>query len=328
MGRLGEGEVFDGAVSPVTDSSADSRNFCIEVEDEGERLDRFLARASSDLSRSRLQSLIKSGHVEVNAEVVKKPRHSLASGDRIRIEIPPPDSVELLPEDIPLSVLFEDDYLIVVDKPAGLVVHPGAGNAGGTLVNALLYHCGGQLSRAGDSDRPGIVHRLDKETSGCLVAAKNDDAYLDLVRQFSGREVGKTYRCVVQGVPDPPEGHIENRIGRHPVSRQRMAVLEEPAGKLAITDYEVLNSASDGSWSAIRCEIHTGRTHQIRVHMKETLKSPILGDEIYAQPKRQLVKTSRMLLHAWKLAFENPATGERIAFESTLPEPFDPFTER
>jgi len=256
---------------------------------------------------------------------VTKPRHPVAEGDRIRVRILAPTASEPQPEPIPLAVLFEDQHLVVIDKPTGLVVHPGAGNASGTVVNALLHHCDGRLSRAGEADRPGIVHRLDKETSGCLVAAKTEVAYHSLVGQFSGREVEKPYLCVVQGCPDPPKGRLENRIGRHPVSRQRMTVLEEPAGKIAITDYEVVKAAPDLTWAVGRCDIHTGRTHQIRVHMKESLRCPIIGDEIYAQRKRQPVQTGRLMLHAWKLAIRHPNTGERFAFESPLPPEFERF---
>lgn len=306
-------------------AKAEILEFTVAASEAGARLDKVLADRCADLSRSQLQALTKAGHVSVNGSAVTKPRHPLAAGDQIVVEIPAPESTELRPQDIPLDVLFEDDHVIVLNKPAGLVVHPAAGNPDGTLVNALLFHCDGKLSSIGGDDRPGIVHRLDKETSGCLVAAKSDEAYQSLTGQFAGRETDKAYFCVVQGVPDSASGHIENRIGRHPVNRQRMAVRPEPHGKEAVTDYEVLRSDDKGRWSLIRCVIHTGRTHQIRVHMKETLRCPILGDELYAQVSRQAVKPGRLMLHARNLAFQHPITGERLEFASPIPEAFTPF---
>ncbi|MCB1229748.1 MAG: RluA family pseudouridine synthase [Verrucomicrobiae bacterium] len=317
----------NSAESPVEDDDAEIDTISLAIDDRaaGSRLDKVLAERCADLSRSRLQALIKSGQITVNGVTVTKPRHSLASGDEIVVTIPPPDPAEIVAQDIPLDVLHEDEHLIVINKPAGLVVHPAAGNPDGTLVNALLFHCRGQLSGIGGVERPGIVHRLDKETSGCLVAAKTDLAHQSLVGQFANRETEKAYLCVVQGVPAQSSGHLENRIGRHPVSRQKMAVRPEPHGKEAITDYEVLNADPEGHWALVRCVIHTGRTHQIRVHLKECLHCPILGDEIYAQISRQSVKPGRLMLHARHLGFTHPATGERIAFESPLPAAFHPF---
>ncbi len=287
----------------------------------GMRLDKYLSDTLPELSRSRIQDLIKDGHILLN-DGPAKPKHALAEGDQITVHIPEPEPMEALPQDIPLEVLFEDASIIVINKPSGLVVHPAAGNPDGTLVNALLHHCRGQLSGIGGVLRPGIVHRLDKDTSGCLVAAKSDAAHQELTRQFSGREVKKTYLCVVQEVPEPPAGEIRNRIGRHPVNRQKMAEVNAPAGKEAATDYRVVKPFGDHA--LVECDLHTGRTHQIRVHMKG-LGHPILGDPIYAQPSRQSVKTSRLMLHAWKLSFTHPETKERLTFESSPPEPFHRF---
>lgn len=291
----------------------------------GERLDRFLPPALAEraalVSRAVLQSLIRDGGVTVNQKAVK-PRHPVSAGDVIRVNLVPERQAEPLAEQIDLAVLFEDEDIIVVDKPPGLVVHPAAGNLDGTLVNALLHHCGGKLSRSGGDDRPGIVHRLDKDTSGCLVAAKSDAAYLSLVSQFSGRETGKEYIAVTDGVPARSEGTISNRIGRHPVNRQKMSVLSVPAGKEAVTDYRVLRSEASGRWASILCVIHTGRTHQIRVHLKESLGCPILGDPIYAQIPRQPEKVDRLMLHAWHLAFKHPVSGEPLSFEAPLPDAF------
>lgn len=291
------------------------------------RLDRILPSliAESDLAVSRavLQTWIKEGHVRLNDRIVK-PRHSVLAGDRIEVAVPEAREKPLAREAMDLEVLFEDGDLIVVNKPCGLVVHPASGNADGTLVNALLYHTGGVLSTLADPDRPGIVHRLDKDTSGCLVAAKSDRAYETLVAQFSGRETGKEYLAVTQGVPTQAEGTLQTRIGRHPVNRQKMAIVEAPAGKEAVTDYRVLNADEAAQWALLSCVIHTGRTHQIRVHLKEGLRCPILGDVIYGQPKRQTVKTGRLMLHAWKLSFTHP-DGERMRFEAPLPEAFERF---
>ncbi len=220
---------------------------------------------------------------------------------------------------------FEDEHLIVVNKPAGLVVHPAAGNPDGTLVNALLHHCQ-NLSGIGGELRPGIVHRLDKETSGCLVAAKHDLAHTRLTHAFSERRVTKIYLAAVNGVPAAESGRIENRIGRHPVDRKRRAVLADPAaGKEAVTEWR--RASVYQGCALIECHLLTGRTHQIRVHLRECLKTPILGDTIYAQPQRQLLQMPRLMLHAWKLAFTHPITGGAMSFEAAVPEAFSPWLE-
>ncbi len=294
----------------------------------GERLDRWLpaalAASGADLSRAAVQELIKSGAATVGGRTVK-PSHPVVTGDEVFVRIEPERSVGLLGEEIPLSVLFEDDDLIVVDKPPGLVVHPAAGNPDGTLVNALLHHCRGRLCALAGEDRPGIVHRLDKETSGCLVAAKSEAAYQSLVAQFSGRETEKGYLAVTEGIPATDEGTIVTNIGRHPVNRQKMAVVPAPAGKEAVTDYRVLRFDARENWAALQCVIHTGRTHQIRVHLKEVLRRPILGDTIYAQVSRQKTKVERLMLHARGLGFRHPVSGEFLRFEAPLPEAFRRF---
>lgn len=301
-----------------------------------ERLDRFLASAIQlseyKISRSRLQRLIRAGQITVDGKTVQA-RHSLTGGERISIDLDaansdPNAATAPAPEAIPLDILYEDEHLIVVDKAIGLVVHPSTGNAGGTLVNALLHHCDGQLSRldgAVDIERPGIVHRLDKDTSGCLVAAKTDLAHRSLVEQFASRSTRKIYHCIVVRQPIEASGTIETHIARQPVNRQRMANVEPPAGKHAITDYRVLNAAADASWSHIECHLHTGRTHQIRVHMKESLRCPIVGDSIYGNPKRDPVKTGRLMLHAHQLGFDHPLSAERQLFTAPLPKAFDRF---
>ncbi len=283
----------------------------------GKRIDRYLADELADLSRARIQVLIKNAHATLN-DTAAKPRSILAAGDRIRVTVPDPEPSEALPQDIPLAILHEDDDLIVLDKPHGLVVHPAVGNPDGTLVNALLHHCG-SLSSIGGVTRPGIVHRLDKDTSGCMVVAKNDVTHRALTEQFSNRETTKIYLTVVQGRPPMDRGRIENRIGRNPRDRQKMAVVFPPAGKEAITDYRIIAPGADAS--LVECTLHTGRTHQIRVHMKE-LGHPILGDPIYANITKQQVKVPRLMLHAWKLGFRHPGTDDAMQFEAPVPTEF------
>ncbi len=303
-------------------------HFEVPPSSSGERLDRFLpaalAATGCGLSRAAVQALVKSGAATLNGRPAK-PSHAVSAGDEVQVRIEAERPAGLLPEDIPLSILYEDEDLVVVDKPAGLVVHPAAGNPDGTLVNALLHHCGGRLCPLAGEDRPGIVHRLDKETSGCLVAAKSEAAYRSLVAQFSGRETGKEYLAVTEGIPAQERGTITTHIGRHPVNRQRMAVVAPPGGKEAVTDYRVLRRDEGEGWAALACVIHTGRTHQIRVHLKEVLRCPILGDTIYAQVSRQRLEVGRLMLHARSLAFRHPLTNAPLRFEAPLPEAFARF---
>ena len=285
--------------------------FEVTAADAGPRLDQYLAARLPDLSRSRIQALIKSGHIARNGSAVRA-SDTARAGDILAVTIPPPVAVETLAQDIPLDVVFEDDDFIVIDKPAGLVVHPAAGNPDGTLVNALLHHCRA-LSGIGGELRPGIVHRLDKDTSGCLVAAKNDVAHRALVRQFAGREVTKIYLALVAGKPAHESGAIEAAIGRHPVHRQKMAVLAR--GRAAKTSWRSRGAVPGGT--LIECTLHTGRTHQIRVHLKH-LGHPVLGDAVYG--KRGAFP--RQMLHAWRLGFAHPRTGGRVNFESPIPADF------
>ncbi len=296
----------------------------------GKRLDQVLPEVlrqqGIEMSRSAVQDCIKKGLATLNGKQVK-PRIAVSAGDEIHFTAPAAsDTLEVQPEDIPLEVLYEDEHIIVINKAPGMVVHPGAGNDSGTLVNALLHHCDGRLSELADEGRPGIVHRLDKETSGCLVAAKSDLAYESLVAQFSGRQTEKHYIAITAGIPMTAEGRLENHIGRHPVHRQRMAVVEPPAGKSAITDYRVSAQSETGDpWAWVDCQIHTGRTHQIRVHMRECLRCPILGDSIYAQLKRQKPKVDRLMLHAARLSIRHPESSETCTFAAPLPEAFERF---
>lgn len=284
---------------------------------EKERLDQFLAGLEDlGLSRSQLKELIDQGLVRLNGAPTKA-SYKLRAGDRITVEIPPPKELTTGPEAIPLDIVFEDQDLIVVNKPKNLVVHPAPGNYSGTLVNALLHHCG-QLATLGAPLRPGIVHRLDKDTSGVIVIAKTDLAYRSLIKQIKDRTVEKTYLALVHGIPAAKEGTIEANIGRHPVNRQKMTVLD-PAGSTrsreAISHYRVIKEL--GKYALLEVKIKTGRTHQIRVHLSH-LKHPIVGDQVYGKKNEEL-KAEGQLLHAYKLKFDHPRTGARVEFEAPMP---------
>ena len=278
------------------------------------RLDRFLATEVPDYSRSRIQQLIRDKFVTLNGASAR-PRDLVRAGDKIELTAPPLEKIETLPEQIPLEILYEDNDLVVINKPAGLVVHPGAGHRKHTLVNALLNHCTA-LSGIGGKERPGIVHRLDKETSGCLVVAKNDPAHWELSRQFAARTVQKIYLALVAGKLRKPTGVIEENIGRHPVHRQRMSATAV-RGRAAKTEYRVVRSSDRAS--LVECRLHSGRTHQIRVHLHH-LGHPVLGDKIYAP--RLAKEFPRQMLHAWKLEFRHPRTQEWKSFEAPLPDDF------
>ena len=278
------------------------------------RLDQFLARELPAFSRSRLQRLIRDQNVTLNGAGAR-PRDIVGAGDRIEISEPPLEKIGSHPEAIPLNVLYEDEELIVLNKPPGLVVHPAAGQREHTLVNALLYHFP-RLSGIGGQERPGIVHRLDKETSGCLVVAKTDQAHRNLSAQFAERTVEKIYLALVAGKLRQTTGMIEEKIGRHPVHRKRMSVTSRQ-GRPAKTEYRVLTSSAE--MSLVECKLHSGRTHQIRVHLHH-LRHPVLGDKVYGG---KVAKSfPRQMLHAWKLAFEHPRTGEWKKFEAPVPIDF------
>jgi 23S rRNA pseudouridine1911/1915/1917 synthase len=279
------------------------------------RLDLLLVKALPEFSRSRIQQLIRAGLVRLHGATTR-PHQLVQTGDQIELTNPPAEETENRPEPIPLEILFEDDDLIVINKPAGLTVHPGAGHREHTLVNALLHHCP-TLSGIGGKERPGIVHRLDKETSGCLVAAKNDMAHRHLSEQFAERTVDKIYLALVAGKLWKQTGVIEERIGRHPVHRQRMSV-SSLRGRAARTEYRVLRSSDRAS--LLECRLHSGRTHQIRVHLHH-LGHPVLGDKVYAP--RFAKNFPRQMLHAWKLGFGHPRSGEWKHFEAPLPGDFE-----
>lgn len=298
----------------ATSETATTFKFGVPREHARTRLDLFLVKTLPQLSRSRIQQLIRAGFVHLNGATAR-PRQLVQSGDQIEVTEPPPRQIETRPEALPLEILYEDGDLIVINKPAGMTVHPGAGQREHTLVSALLHHCA-TLSVIGGKERPGIVHRLDKETSGCLVAAKNDVAHRELSKQFAARTVQKIYLALVAGKLRSRAGVIEEKIARHPVHRQRMSV-NSRRGRPAKTEYRILHSTEKAS--LVECTLHSGRTHQVRVHLQH-LGHPVLGDKIYAP--RLAKNLPRQMLHAWKLGFTHPRTGEWKHFEAPLPEDF------
>lgn len=278
------------------------------------RLDQFVARELPKFSRSRIQQLIRQKFIRLNGASAR-PRDLVRTGNRIEINEPPPEKINNRPEAIPLDVLYEDEDLIVINKQSGLVVHPGAGQREHTLVNALLHHFP-KLSGIGGKERPGIVHRLDKETSGCLVVAKTDEAHRGLSAQFAGRTLEKIYLALVAGKLRRTAGTIEEKIGRHPLDRQRMSVSSK-RGRAAKTEYRVVSSSNDVS--LVECKLHSGRTHQVRVHLSH-VGHPVLGDKVYGAKHAKVF--SRQMLHAWKLGFQHPRTLEWKSFEAPLPADF------
>lgn len=292
-----------------------------EQQDLGQRLDKHLTGRLPDLSRARIQDLLRDGHITLNGRPAKASA-TVRAGDTLSVTIPEAAPVAVIAQDIPLEILFEDKDILVLNKPPGLVVHPAAGNPDGTLVNALLHHCD-DLSGIGGEMRPGIVHRLDKDTSGCMVVAKNDIAHRRLSEAFAERRLSKIYLAAINGLPKETSGRIQTMLGRHPVDRKRMATLYDGSGKEAVTEWQQL-SVYKGS-ALIRCKLFTGRTHQIRVHMRETVGHPILGDPIYGNPKRQILPVTRLMLHAWRLSFQHPIHDQPMNFEATVPEEFAPW---
>lgn len=288
----------------------------------GFRLDRALAIALPQHSRERLKALVGGGRVSGAAGVLWDPAMKVKGGEALTLSIPEPRPSETVAQDIPLEIIFEDDSLLVVDKPAGLVVHPAAGNFDGTMVNALLHHCAGRLSGIGGVARPGIVHRIDKDTSGLLVVAKTDPAHEFLSRQFAAHTVERRYTAVVAGHPVPPVGRIEGSLARSSANRQKMAIVPEGRGKHAITHYRTIRLLR--SSAQVECRLETGRTHQIRVHMA-SIGHALLGDASYGRTPGSLsgvmkdLGFARQALHAATLGFVHPVTQEKLSFESPLP---------
>jgi 23S rRNA pseudouridine1911/1915/1917 synthase len=304
--------------------SSRTENFTVEKSLPGGRLDVFLREKFPAASRGALQRLIEQGHIRVNNKPAK-PTHSPRAGEQIEIHWPDARPAVAQPEEMPLDILFEDNSLLVVNKPAGLVVHPAAGHEEHTLVNALLHHCQGSLSGIGGVARPGIVHRLDKETSGCLVVAKNDETHLALSKQFAERRVEKIYNAIVCGELARDAGDIRAAIARHSTHRKRMAVRDDDSGREAHTSWRILEKLNAAT--LVEARIHTGRTHQIRVHF-QFLGHPVVGDETYgAKQNKRLAELTgyeapRVLLHAHELSFIHPRTEKEMSFESPLPKDF------
>jgi 23S rRNA pseudouridine1911/1915/1917 synthase len=303
--------------------SSRTENIIVEKSLPGGRLDIFLREKFPAVSRGTMQRLVEQGHIRVNGQTVK-PTHSPRAGEEIEIHWPDARPARALPEEIPLDILFEDKSLLVLNKPAGLVVHPSAGHEEHTLVNALLHHCAGELSGIGGVARPGIVHRLDKETSGCLVVAKNDETHLALSTQFATRKVEKIYQAILCGELPRDQGEIRAAIARHPSHRKRMAV-DDDAGREARTSYHVLERQR--GTTLVEAVLHTGRTHQIRVHF-QFLGFPLVGDATYGNRQNQRLedllgyRAPRLMLHAGRLAFIHPRTAKRLSFEAPRPEDF------
>jgi len=304
--------------------SARTETIIVEVSQPLERLDVFLREQFPHVSRGTIQRLLAEGHIRVNDKVVK-PTHHPHAGETIVITWPAAKPAEAQPEDIPLEILFEDKYLLVLNKPAGIVVHPAVGNEEHTLVNALLHHCEGQLSGIGGVARPGIVHRLDKETSGCLVVAKDDATHIALSKQFAERDVDKVYHAIVCGALPRESGDIKAAIARHTSHRNRMAVSEVAGGRAAHTAYKVLERLNGATY--VEATLHTGRTHQIRVHFLH-LGCPVVGDSTYGSRQNARLKelttiaAPRQMLHAYRLAFTHPKKNKRVKFEAPLPKDF------
>ncbi len=312
--------------------AATTHNLTVDADEAGQRLDRWLAGRLPEMSRSRLKQLIESGNLKSGGSVMRQPSRKVQEDETFSLTVPPTAAAEPEAQAIPLAVIYEDDDVIVVDKPAGLVVHPAPGNPDRTLVNALIAHCGSSLRGIGGVARPGIVHRLDKDTSGLMVAAKTETAQASLSQQFAERSITRSYHALVWGTPLPPSGRIEGNIGRSPRNRKKMAVLAR-GGKPAATAYQVLARYQDGRIARVECRLETGRTHQIRVHL--TAKGhPLLGDPLYGRntsarlrylPEalgRKIAALEGQMLHARSLGFDHPKRGEPLRFQSPYPADF------
>lgn len=296
----------------------------VPAEAGGWRLDKALAAALPEFSRERLKGLIVDGRVRhVNGQPANDPSAKVASGSAFDLAVPPPAPLANEAQDIPLAVVFEDEHLIVVDKPAGLVVHPAAGNLDGTLVNALLHHCGGSLSGIGGVARPGIVHRIDKDTSGLIVAAKTDKAHEGLAKQFAAHSIDRRYRAIVAGLPNPGAGTVDGPLARSATNRKKIAIVADGRGKRAVTHYRLLTPLKGAA--LVECRLETGRTHQVRVHMA-SIGHPLLGDPVYgrARPEHRALLGrlgfNRQALHAAHLGFIHPYSGAELSFESNVPD--------
>lgn len=317
-------------------TGTDFRTYEVGLEDNGTRLDKFLSSTCDDLSRTRIKQLILDQAVDVDDDITLNPSLKLKTGQIIHIEIPPAEEYHLKAENIPLDIIYEDDDLLVINKDADMVVHPAAGNWNGTLVHALLYHCGDSLSGIGGVLRPGIVHRLDKGTSGLMMVAKHDQAHQHLSQQLSDRTLKRTYHAVVLGIPTPPRGIIDKPLGRH--SRDRLKITVRAHGKEARTHYELIENFND-TLALIECHLETGRTHQIRVHM-ESIGHALIGDPLYGPQPTKLnaymnkggyeqdirdtaLSFPRQALHAARISFLHPRHKKNMQFEAAYPDDFE-----
>ncbi len=295
---------------------------CVEAAHAGWRLDRALAAAVPTLSRERLKALIRSGAVEAQGSAARDPARKVSGGEALRVVVPEPAPAHNEPQDIPLVILFEDEHLLVLDKPAGLVVHPAAGNLDRTLVNALLHHCAGNLSGIGGVARPGIVHRIDKDTSGLLVVAKTDVAHEGLAKQFAAHSIERRYLAIVSGIPKTGHGVIDAPLARSAANRKKIAIVEGHRGKRAVTHWKRVEALKDAA--LVECRLETGRTHQVRVHLA-SIGHPLLGDPVYGRAGKthgvvlKGLGFERQALHAAELGFTHPVTKNRLSFSSAMP---------
>ena len=306
-------------------SDAILEEYTVEENLSGMRLDKFLTEIYPEQTRSFLQKLVKSGEIKVNGKSVTKAGFVVERGDQVYASIPAPQAVEIEAENIPLDILYEDADVLIVNKPKGMVVHPSAGHYSGTLLNAIMYHCADSLSGINGEIRPGIVHRIDMDTTGALIICKNDAAHVDIAEQIKEHTVTRRYRGIVCGIVKEDEGTIEGAIGRHPTQRKKMAI-NEKNGKPAITHYKVLQRFAKYTYMEFCLE--TGRTHQIRVHMA-SIGHPLLGDELYGNPKNLAMKGLQgQTLHAMVIGFVHPSTHEYMEFEAPLPEYFQKLLQK
>lgn len=303
----------------------------VNKEYKGLRIDKFLALSFPEMSRSQIQRLIKSGNVSCDDDIIADNSFKVRVDDSYQVFVPEAVDADPEPENIPLEIVYEDEDIIIVNKPAGMTVHPAPGSPNGTLVNALLYHCRDRLSGVGGVKRPGIVHRIDKDTSGLLVVAKNDMAHRHLSEQFFEHSIERTYFALVYGLPNPPAGRIEANIGRSPYDRKKMAIVQT-GGKVAVTNYKTIENFKNCA-ALVQCNLETGRTHQIRVHMS-SLGCNLIGDQLYVKSKKTLAKGidqdikkyvndfPRQALHATTLGFKHPRSNEFVSFSSEFPDDF------
>lgn len=303
------------------DNCEEIREFLVEEDEEGDRLDVYLSDQFVDMSRSYIQKIIKDKKVTVNGKV-EKAKYLVKEEDKVVIEIPKPKILEVVPQDIPIEIVYEDDDIIIVNKPQGMVVHPAPGNYEGTLVNAILYHCKGNLSSINGVIRPGIVHRIDKDTSGILMIAKNNNAHNCLAEQLKDHSITREYEFICHGVFKEDNITVDRPIGRNPKDRLKMAIV--PNGKRAVTHFEVLERFN--GYTHVRARLETGRTHQIRVHAM-SINHPLVGDPVYG-PKNSKIKLNGQALHAKKLGFIHPTTKEYVEFGSELPDYFQKLLEK